>query len=202
MLTFERLETKAMLSSCVIGEDASYRLTGEVVESDRPSLVAGDQVEIEFDLHQGGHFWNLGRVILADQVLEFANGQLFGTPIFFTNGAILMDVYPSEPVRIDGRDIGAMAITGEADSLCDSSVDVAVAWSSGVTLHVTDAWMGTAEPLLSDVDGNGCVGFSDFLVLSSSFGEHGEALAADLDGNHVVDFVDFLQLSSEFGMCE
>ena len=52
-----------------------------------------------------------------------------------------------------------------------------------------------------DIDGDGVIGLSDFLVLSSNFG----LVAAngmsdgDLDGNGVVDFGDFTRLSANFG---
>lgn len=57
--------------------------------------------------------------------------------------------------------------------------------------------------LLGDVDGNGTVSFSDFLVLQNTFGSaFGNAVyssRADLDGNGNIDFTDFLLLQNSFG---
>lgn len=54
-----------------------------------------------------------------------------------------------------------------------------------------------------DIDGDGSVGFSDFLVLSANFGQTGltgeSHLLGDIDCNGDVAFADFLALSSEFG---
>lgn len=51
----------------------------------------------------------------------------------------------------------------------------------------------------SDLDGNGIVGFSDFLMLSAQFGNSGAGLSADVDCNGVIDFADFLQMAGDFG---
>ena len=60
---------------------------------------------------------------------------------------------------------------------------------------------GTCNPdTLGDIDEDGVVAFSDFLILSSNFGQdadlHGEG---DVDCNGIVEFADFLTLSSNFG---
>lgn len=59
-----------------------------------------------------------------------------------------------------------------------------------------------ADDLAGDVDGDGLVGFSDFLLLSSNFGNTGEGLPGDLDENGTVDFGDFLILAHFFGASE
>ena len=55
----------------------------------------------------------------------------------------------------------------------------------------------------ADFDGDGQVGFSDFLVFASSFGTSFGALdhddRTDLDGNGVVDFSDFILFAEAFG---
>ena len=56
------------------------------------------------------------------------------------------------------------------------------------------------EPSLGDIDGDGTVGFSDFLILARDFGsEEATAAIADLDCDGVVGFTDFLILSENFG---
>ena len=54
-------------------------------------------------------------------------------------------------------------------------------------------------PLPGDIDGNGEVGFLDFLILSDGFGKPGTFEQGDLDCNGTVDFPDFLILSEFFG---
>ena len=49
----------------------------------------------------------------------------------------------------------------------------------------------------ADLDRDGIVGFSDFLILSGEFG--GSPNRADLNGDGNVDFADFLVLAEEFG---
>ena len=53
--------------------------------------------------------------------------------------------------------------------------------------------------IIVDLDGDGQVAFSDFLVLSNNFGQTGEAVEGDIDGDGVVGFSDFLLLSDVFG---
>lgn len=57
----------------------------------------------------------------------------------------------------------------------------------------------TCQPSRGDIDGDGLVGFSDFLVLSREFGSQGNSLASDLDCDDRVGFSDFLILSGNFG---
>ncbi len=53
--------------------------------------------------------------------------------------------------------------------------------------------------LVGDVNLNGTVGFDDFLVLSSNFGQTAGWGQGNFDLDKVVAFADFLQLSSNFG---
>lgn len=61
------------------------------------------------------------------------------------------------------------------------------------------AWMGLAHTTSGDVDLDGRVAFSDFLLLSSHYGGFGGWCQGDTDGDAVVGFGDFLELSSHFG---
>lgn len=51
----------------------------------------------------------------------------------------------------------------------------------------------------SDLDDDGQVGFSDFLLLSAQFGNVSVGNSADVDCNGVINFADFLQLSGDYG---
>ena len=54
--------------------------------------------------------------------------------------------------------------------------------------------------LQGDIDGDGSVGFSDFLVLSANFGQTVDVgTGGDIDGDGNVAFSDFLVLSANFG---
>jgi hypothetical protein len=56
-----------------------------------------------------------------------------------------------------------------------------------------------AKTFFGDVDLDGSVQFSDFLVLSANFGKSGNWEDGDFDGSGDVGFPDFLQLSANFG---
>jgi len=53
---------------------------------------------------------------------------------------------------------------------------------------------------IADLDGNGEVGFSDFLILSSNFGKSdAKPSECDINLDGSVSFADFLLLSRDFG---
>lgn len=54
--------------------------------------------------------------------------------------------------------------------------------------------------LPGDIDGDGMVAFSDFLILSTNFGMAGGPADGDVDGDGQIAFADFLTLSTNFGM--
>ena len=68
--------------------------------------------------------------------------------------------------------------------------------AKGIEIFVVDLAMGQVS---ADLDQDGLVGFSDFLVLSANFGRFANANDGDLDGSGRVTFVDFLLLSQQFG---
>ena len=55
------------------------------------------------------------------------------------------------------------------------------------------------EPMPGDANGDGSVGFDDFLVVSANFGKPGDHSQGDFDGDGQVSFQDFLILSDHFG---
>ncbi len=60
---------------------------------------------------------------------------------------------------------------------------------------------GGGETLIGDLDSDGSVAFSDFLILSNEFGQAADPAGsgADIDGDGTVGFGDFLLLSENFG---
>lgn len=58
---------------------------------------------------------------------------------------------------------------------------------------------GNFLPLEADLDLDGEVSFSDFLILSANFGAAGTYIDGDIDCSESVGFADFLALSANFG---
>ena len=69
------------------------------------------------------------------------------------------------------------------------------------TFEETAGTEGSADRLPGDADGDGTVGFADYIVLSQNFGKTEDAVFSegDFDGNQVIDFADFLVLQQNFG---
>ena len=63
-----------------------------------------------------------------------------------------------------------------------------------------DAALASLGTVPGDIDGDGEVGFADFLILSSNFGNEETSYAnGDIDLSGEVDFADFLILADNFG---
>lgn len=76
----------------------------------------------------------------------------------------------------------------------------AVVFEANDGVHGREIWTVRApEPRIGDIDLDGSVTFSDFIVLSSSFGKTGAAWTdGDLDGNGTVDMSDFVLLVANY----
>ena len=66
------------------------------------------------------------------------------------------------------------------------------------------SWTIAAEPeapqLLGDLDGDGTVGFNDFLEMSNNYGDDDAVYSqGDLNGDCTVGFADFLIMSRQYG---
>ena len=87
-----------------------------------------------------------------------------------------------------------------ADSVIGTPIIATEGWSfDAATGSVV---FGAAAPgLAGDLDGDGSVGFPDFLLLSNAFGNAVDppGSGADIDGDGTVAFGDFLILSNNFG---
>ena len=94
----------------------------------------------------------------------------------------------------NGTDLGIMSLTGHlARNLRNADY-----FSSDATDPVV-ASAATANDVLGDIDGDGVVGFSDFVILSNNFGNQDQTRQdGDLDGDQAVTFSDFLILAANF----
>lgn len=95
------------------------------------------------------------------------------------------------PLVITG---GGVSLDCNGDGVVDAN-DLACACTAG-TIGSVLSTLGSVE---ADLDLNGDVGFSDFLILSSNFNQAGDYLDGDLDCSGGVDFADFLTFSRNFG---
>lgn len=104
-----------------------------------------------------------------------------GTTVLTASGASYNVLNPA----IDGDCNGDGVVdASDLDCICDSDFSEVLEELNSV---------------IGDIDLDGTVGFSDFLVLSANFGTVGGYAQGDLDCNGDVAFSDFLILSSDFG---
>ncbi|MBT3603220.1 MAG: hypothetical protein HN521_09155, partial [Candidatus Latescibacteria bacterium] len=104
-------------------------------------------------------------------------------------------------VGIEVDDRGAASIFASLDWVGETTVFVFAGdgkeESSGVPIRVIRAQALNTLP--GDFDGNGEVGFPDFLAFAQAFGQDSPSLEADLNGDRRVDFADFLVFVQNFG---
>ena len=92
-------------------------------------------------------------------------------------------------IRTPDDDLSGSGGAGNNDEGSVLSIDLVVARGTLVS-----------SGLPADVDGDGEVGFSDFLILADNFGSDVEpGTLGDIDGNGTVEFADFLVLADSFG---
>ena len=74
-------------------------------------------------------------------------------------------------------------------------------YANGVLVPTENTTPTEPEGIPGDIDGDGSVGFADFLILSAAFGQNADPAGsgADIDKDGTVGFADFLILSANFG---
>ena len=86
-----------------------------------------------------------------------------------------------------------MAVTAERIVIADASLGVLV-------VDPSEFRSSASPPLTADIDRDGRVGFSDFIILATNFGQSVDVgTNGDLNESGTVDFADFLLLAAEFG---
>lgn len=178
---------------------ASYKLQMLFAESccDRGFDIFMDDVEVVTDLvvqqEQGGiNNQETGvlysrEFVAGDDVLNILLGGSVGVP---DNNPIL-NGYTLERIE------DLVSLAGDCNE--DGSLN-ADDLSCVASIADRDAVLGALNALPGDLDGDGAVGFPDFLVLSANFGSAEGSYAEgniDLDGG--IGFPDFLALSANFG---
>ena len=92
-----------------------------------------------------------------------------------------------------------LSLTGDCNG--DGVVDIQdVACACLSTEFALEDILAATGLVQGDVDGDGSVAFSDFLVLSTNFGQEGGYTDGDLNCDGNVAFSDFLLLSGNFGI--
>ena len=137
-------------------------------------------------------FWTSALALLDSDGDGFTNGEELGDP----DG----DGVPGRTVNISIPGIdGSTPAAALGDCNLDTVLDAAdLTCVKGV--EARDAVLTALSTLPGDLDGNGDVSFSDFLVLSGNFGTDLPAYAdGNIDLTGSVDFADFLILSGNFG---
>jgi len=163
-----------------------------LVGSDKTGVVPGPIRSFTIDFEDETIY--LAEDVIRDTSEEYFEGTAFyssgldGTDRRFLFEADLgfvqhMVFVPSVPQDHDCNIDGVISV---ADADCISAEDLA-------------DLLDTADLLLGDLDGNGSVGFEDFLTLSQNFGSMGTYTEGDLDLNGIVEFSDFLAFSNSFG---
>lgn len=102
---------------------------------------------------------------------------------FFQAGSVLES---GQPVDLRELGVGNHYVTAILEPVSSSNKEIRKVWNVQV-----------ADP--GDVDGDGTVGFADFIVLSRSYGIESGRHLGDLDYSGVVGFGDFVILSRNYG---
>lgn len=181
------------------------RWNSQSVGDDRPDSVVLSR-PVEFDLTPYRDLLTVGpnllaihglnqsptssdMLILPELVLQKAVSQL--PNIYFTTDG-------SDPRNVDGTPSGRLFETPirlNGSARVKARTKVGEEWSALLTAEFT---IGGVQ---GDLDGDGAVGFADFLILSANFGQTSDVdpIFGDIDGDGTVGFTDFLILSANFG---
>lgn len=118
-----------------------------------------------------------------------------------STGRVIYYTLDGSDPRAIGGDISDTAIAHDGNPFpLERTATVSTRWlRNGVWSSLSRATF-EVDSLVGDIDLDGAVGFSDFLILSANFGNSpADASQGDLDGDKSVGFSDFLLLSANFG---
>ena len=104
--------------------------------------------------------------------------------------------------EVENPKVAAISFKPAAESVCDGLAEsLAKVNECASNIPERDAILAELNLLPADLNGDGEVGFPDFLILSQSFGRMDDVdyTDGDIDLDGEVGFTDFLALSSNFG---
>ena len=142
-------------------------------------------------------------------LLSFVKAENSAFPLVLPEGAVGANLAAGNAVTLASSGFLARAefrtvadVAGREFSIGLESVTLAESLTSSDVLRTSSSVMFNAAPS-PDFDGDGAVGFSDFLIFGSTFGSRqGDArynAAQDLNADGSVDFTDFLIFADSFG---
>ena len=132
---------------------------------------------------------------LNQDTVTFENTKAYST--YRLTFPTLKDAGATNSMQV--AEIELLGTIAEPDTTCavpslDSISDCAE------NLAQRDELLTRLDLLLADLDGDGTVGFRDFLILAGSFGKNDQRYTdGDIDLNRTVGFTDFLALATQFG---
>lgn len=94
---------------------------------------------------------------------------------------------------------GVLTVLGDVSFDCDTNGTLTVDDLNCTSPNDLAAALSAVGLIQGDANGDGEVGFEDFLTLSSNFGGAGSYTQGDFDRNGQIEFGDFLLLSANFG---
>ena len=168
-----------------------------------------DGTLLAFDTFQGVELWNVTPIRKLSTLLEIEPEADHFTPVVFSpDGTLLafldeIAILALWDVETGGR-VASLGHTGGVWSLAFSpdGTRIASALYDG-TVILSDISEFVVRPQMPDFDGDGTVGFGDFLLFAAVFGrsqgDAGYDARYDLDGNGVIGFSDFLIFAGAFG---
>ena len=200
---------KAVLSLDLIANGGAGNQTDDGVHS---GIVSGQGTKIAVEVFAKGVTTSLvGAKIEFDfdaSVLTFdkAENSAFALVILEAAGASLASpasvTLPASGFIARAEFTTAVDVTGREFSIGIKQVTLAESAASSDTITTPNAIAFNAA-LSHDFDGDGTVGFSDFLVFAGQYGAQtgdGRYQARyDLDANGVINFSDFLMFASSYG---
>lgn len=162
-----------------------------------PTDFNQDPTNIETLVQNGQYDWEVGdSFFIGDSEvgvpLQFRIGKREGLADFDSFVLSLDD-------SLSDAELDALFLSPIGDCNEDGSVNAADLTCVS-TIEERDHVLGALNTLVGDLDGNGDVGFVDFLALSANFGsEAGTYAEGNVDLSGGVGFTDFLALSANFG---
>ena len=200
----------AVLSLDLIADGGSGNQRDDGVTT---GTVSGQGTTIAIEVFATGVTTSLRGVILKFEfdasLLSYVKAENSAFPLAIPDASVGTNLAATTPATLAASGFLARAefetvadVTGREFAIGIESVTLAESSASQDELATTREISFNATPS-PDFDGDGTVGFSDFLAFASGFGtQQGDSrydVRFDLDGNGSVDFSDFLIFAGAFG---